>query len=267
MVDARQAPCLRDEIDKLWIPLWDAYRRGLARWWKKGYDHRAKAKHEPIAKRMIGLALEGNHELVRAFVETFAVNSNALHMLFNSFATVFTYDEDCRRLMSKFWPGALETALDAVGDGSSLRSERPWFGYMVAALLPTPSPHSWDPDIDGTFGHARENWIQPSTLGILAQRWVSLARWEPMAVDAVIKFGKSAPTAWQTSVAFEWIEEIVDGRYDLFANRLYYLEEWLAEFRGAGLIIGEAVDPYFRIVDGLATAGDRAAVRLQQMDE
>jgi hypothetical protein len=267
MVDARRVPCLRDGVDSLWSPLWDCYRRGVARWWAEGYDHHAQTKHEPIARRMIEIALEGDRELVKAFIETLAGNSNALHMLFDGFATVFTYDDQSRQSIREFWPWALETALDAVGDGSNLRSEHHWFDYMVAALVPTPSPHSWDPDIDGTFTRARKNWMQPEDLMGLAERWLQLARCEPKAVDAVIKFGRSAPRGWQTSVALDWIETIIDDRYDLIANRLYYLEEWLGELRNAGLILDEVKNKYHRIVDGLAAAGDRAAVRLQQLDE
>lgn len=267
LVDARDTACLHDAVDTLWEPLWDAYRRGLSHWWKKGYDHHEQSNHEPIARRMVEVSLGGDRELVTTYIETLAVNSNALHLLFDAFATVFTYDEGCRQSMSEFWPWALEFALDAVGDGSDLRSEHHWFDYMTAALMPTPSPHSWDPDIDGTLTRSRENWIQPDALGGLAERWLQLARWEPKAVDAVIKFGKSAPRAWQTTVALTWIEKIIDGRYDLIANRLYYLEEWLGELRHEGLIVAEVKKHYHRIIDGLATAGDRGAVRLQQLDE
>jgi hypothetical protein len=73
--------------------------------------------------------------------------------------------------------------------------------------------------------------------------------------------GKSAPRIWQTSVALSWIETIIDNRFDQIANRVYYLEEWIIELRNAGLIVGEVIDQYHRIVDGLAAAGDRAAVR------
>jgi hypothetical protein len=79
--------------------------------------------------------------------------------------------------MSEFWPWALEIALDAVGDGSDLRSENHWFYYMTAALIPTPSPHSWDPEIDRTLTRSREKWIQPDPLEGLAERWLQLARW------------------------------------------------------------------------------------------
>ncbi|WP_133251014.1 hypothetical protein [Mycobacterium montefiorense] len=266
VVDARQVPCVRDAVGALWAPLWDAYRRGLAHWWEEGYDHH-ETKHEPIARRMISITLDGDRELVKAFIETLATSSKALHQLFDGFATVFTYDDQTRSLMREFWPWALEAALDAVGEGTSLKAGHHWFDYMVAALMPTPRPHPWDPDIDGTFANSRKHWIQPADLGDLGRRWLSLARWEPKAIDAVIKFGKSAPTAWQNSVELDWIETLAGGRYDLIANRLYYLEEWFSELRGSGLILGEVKTKYHRIVDGLAAAGDRAAVRLQQLDE
>jgi hypothetical protein len=267
MVDARQVPCLRDEVGNLWAPLWDAYRRGIAHWWEKGYDHHAQTKHEPIARRMVEIALDGDRELVKAFIGTLATSPKALHQLFDGFATVFTYDDEYRSSMREFWPWALETALDAVSEGKYRQAGHHWFDYMVAALIPTPSPHSWDPDIDGTFARSRTNWIQPEDLGELAGRWLRLAQREPKAVDAVIKFGKSAPRAWQASVALDWIEMIIADRYDQIANRLYYLEEWFGELRSAGLIVGEVNTKYHRIVDGLAAAGDRAAVRLQQLDE
>lgn len=169
--------------------------------------------------------------------------------------------------MVGFWPWAMGAALDAIGDGSHLRSEHHWFDYMTAALIPTPNPRSWDPDIDGTVTRCREDWIQPGDIGELADRWLRLARWEAKAVDAVIAFGRSAPRTWQTSVALTWIETIIDNRFDQIANRLYYLEEWVSELRNAGLIVGEVTNRYHRIVDGLAAAGDRAAVRLQKLDE
>lgn len=267
MVDARRVTCLQSAITDLWAPLWDAHRRGLAHWWKEGYDHHAHITHEPIARRMVEIALDGERDPVEAHIKAFAADSNALHLLFDGFATVFTYDEELRRSMAGFWPWALNIALDTVGDGTDLRSRHHWFDYMTAALLPTPNPRSWDPDIDGTLAQCRENWLQPDALGELPTRWLRLARWEPKAIDAVIKFAKSAPLQWQTTIALTWIETIIDGRYDLIANHLWYLEEWLTELRNSGVIVGDRRSRYHRIVDGLAAAGDRAAVRLQQLDE
>jgi hypothetical protein len=138
---------------------------------------------------------------------------------------------------------------------------------MTAALLPTPSPRSWDTDIDATLSRCRQNWLPPEALNALAGRWLELAHREPKAVDAVIKFAKGAPRVWQTTVALDWIEAIIDGRYDLMANHLWYLDEWLLELRNDAQLSGTIRGRYNRIVDGLSAAGDRTAVRLQQLDE
>lgn len=267
MVDARRVPCLQRVVAELWTPLWDAHCRGLAHWWKKGYDHQAHIAHEPIARRMVAMALSGDREPVKAHVEALAEHSNALHLLFDGFVTVFTYEVSPRAALGEFWTWAMGVALDAIGDGKKLRSEHHWFDYMIAALLPTPNPRSSDPDIDGTLARCRGDWLQPDALDGLADRWLKLARWEAKAVDAVIKFGKCAPRAWQTTVALAWIETIIDGHFDQVANQLYYLEDWLTELRDAGLVVTEVAAHYHRIIDGLAAAGDRAAVRLQKLDE
>jgi hypothetical protein len=267
MIDARNVECLQREVAELWAPLWDAHRRGLAHWWTQGYDHHAHITHEPIARRMIEVALDGSRDIIRLHIETLAANSNALHLLFDGFAAVFTYEEGLRMRLADFWPWALKIALDAIGDGTELRSERHWFGYMAAALLPTPSPRSGDPDIAGTLSGCREAWIQAAALGDLPERWLRIARGQPKAVDAVVKFANGTTPEWQTTIALTWIDSIIDDRFDLIANHLWHLEEWLTDLRSAGAIVGEAKSHYHRIVDGLAAAGDHGAVRLQQMDE
>lgn len=267
LVDARQVACLAEAVGELWEPLWDAHGRSLFHWWKEGYDHQSHIVHEPIARRMIEVARERDPDPVRAHIERFAADANALHLLFDGFATVLTYEPTSAHALEEFWPWALEIALDAVGDGSALRRELHWFDYMVAALLPTPNPRSSDSNIDATLARCRASWIQPRSLGALAERWLRLARHEPKAVDAVIKLAKCAPLEWQSTTALSWIEQIINDRWDLMANHLWFLGEWLTDLRDRGALTGETERRYHRLIDGLAAAGDHAAVRLQQLDE
>ena len=83
----------------------------------------------------------------------------------------------------------------------------------------------------------------------------------------MIRFAKGTTLEWQTTIALTWIETIIDGRFDLCANHLWLLEEWLTDLRNTGAIVGDIKSHYHRIVDGLAAAGDHGAVRLQQLDE
>jgi hypothetical protein len=98
----------------------------------------------------------------------------------------------------------------------------------------------------------RADWIQPAAVGDLPDEWLSLARRQAKAVDAVVRFARSASLKWQTTVALNWIERIIDGRLDLIANHLWLLEEWLSSLRSEGLIVAEVKSTCHRIVDGLA---------------
>jgi hypothetical protein len=264
MADAHRVTCLEDSISDLWAPLWSAHRRGLVHWWKEGYDHQPQAAHEPIARRMVQIVLDGDLDPTRGHIEAVSNDTNALHLLFNGFAAVFTEDA-LRPFMADFWPWALEAALDAVGDASELRGQHHWFGESIAALLPVPKVNAWDPDSDSKLARSRADWLSVDALDDLVERWLRLARWEPKAVDAVIQFARCAPVAWQVSVALDWIERIIDGRYELMANHLWFLEDWLIELHP--VMVGDVRSRYHRVIDGLAAAGDVAAVRLQQLDE
>ncbi|MEA5456790.1 ATP-binding protein [Sinomonas sp. JGH33] len=267
MVDARTSGCSADDALHLWMPLWSAHQRGLEQWWREGYDHGEIVHHEPIAQRLVEITISGESDVLEAHIKTFAENSKTLHLLLEGLARVFTYDARLRLSLPDFWPWAMRVALDAIGDGTTLRAERHWFDYAVAAILPVPHPRSSDPDIGATLQTCRGNWIQPDALEGLDERWLRLAQGEPKAVDAVVTFARSAPRAWQTTTALTWIESIIGGRFDLFANRIWLLGEWFTDLHEADAVTADVRAQYHRIVDGLAAAGDQRAVRLQQLDE
>ena len=266
MVDARDVACVSEQVRELWTPLWKAHERSLKHWWTEDYDHQSHINQAPISRRLVELALSGDWEPLTSHIQSFATVAKPLHQLMESLAEVFTYDESIRNELFDFWPIAMGVALDTVGDGGALREDY-WYGYVPASLMPVPRPHSYDPDIDGVLRKCRENWVQPEVLEGLIDRWLPLARWEPKSVDVVTRFARSAPAGWQASTGLEWIEVIMDGRFELFANHLWTFEEWASELRADGAFEGENLSRYHRIVDGLAAAGDHAAVRMQQLDE
>jgi hypothetical protein len=88
-----------------------------------------------------------------------------------------------------------------------------------------------------------------------------------MAADAVLKLANASGLEWLATVGLSWVETIIDDQFELFANRLWLLEDCLSELRRPGAVTDEVRSRYHRIVDGLAAAGDRSAIRLQQLDE
>ncbi|MFJ6536796.1 hypothetical protein ACIQH5_11230 [Paenarthrobacter sp. NPDC091711] len=268
MVDASAAACLKKEIRQLWDPLWNAGIRGVHHSWSQGFDHLEIMRHEPITRRLIDLAIDGETSPLETHVRAFAGDASALHLLLESLTQVLTYGDRQRKSLGVLWPWVMRVALDAVGDGAALRAQRPWGGYAISAILPVPNPRSSDPDIDATLETCRRNWIQPDVIAEVDERWLRLAEGQPTAVDAIVKFSRSAAREWQASIALTWIEVVIGTRFEVFANRLYYLENWLTELRNLGAFTnGDAQSRYHRIVDGLAAAGDHGMANLQQLDE
>ncbi|MCW2898260.1 MAG: hypothetical protein JWO67_525, partial [Streptosporangiaceae bacterium] len=62
-------------------------------------------------------------------------------------------------------------------------------------------------------------------------------------------------------------EQVIDGRYDAFAKRCWYLADWLSALREAGLGTPDDTARWRRLIDGLAAAGDQRAAELQRLEE
>jgi len=265
---ALRVPCLAEQAARLAAPLWDAHRRGLDRWWREGYDHLGERHQEPVTRLFIGLAKGGEREALDAHLRTFAGNAHALQMLMHSFATVFSYDAELRPFLADFWVPSLAVILDAIDAGADLMDDRAsWFDWAVAELLPTPQIESSDLDPDATLDRCRTTWADPNAFDDVIDRWLRLSKGEPKAADAVARFARTAPTAWQRTTALDWLEAIIDGNYAAFSNRVWSVTRWLGELRAAGPLTTEVQARYRRIVDGLAAGGDGDAVALQQLEE
>jgi hypothetical protein len=123
-----------------------------------------------------------------------------------------------------------------------------------------------DVDIDTTLASARATWIMPSELDDRIERWLPFALREPMAVDGIVGLAKCADVSWQGSRGLELVERTIADAYDEVASRTWHLADWLGDVRHVGLD-GHATARWRRIVDGLASAGDRRAARLQAAEE
>lgn len=268
LAGASNAACLVAETQALAAPLWDAHRRALDHWWREGYDHLSQRHHEPVARVLMEAAIRGDRTVLDNHLRTFASNSHALQMFMDSFATIFSYDDRLRPSLSTVWVPSLRTVLDAIDAGADLRGdEHSWFDWAVASLLPTPKVESADLDPDATLNRCRESWADPDDFADLFDRWAALAKGEPRAADAVAQLARTAPIGWQATTGIDWLETILDERHVEFANRVWFVTNWLGELRAAGAVTGSVVGPFHRVVDGLAAGGDTAAVALQVLDE
>jgi hypothetical protein len=144
--------------------------------------------------------------------------------------------------------------------------DRHWSSLALAGLVPTPEPDLADANMYASIKRAREHWPAPHTFSGQITRWLSVAQGHPRAADAIVKLSRCAPLAWQATTGLQWMEELVGDNYATVAGRCYYLTQWLEEIRA--VLPGETgIASWQHLVDGLASAGDNRAARLQQAEE
>jgi hypothetical protein len=266
-VAALRADCVSSQADTLLPVLLDAHRRGTDHRAAKNYRGRDDSQRELVARALIDLTLHGQPEPLVAHLRTFAANANALQQLLRDLATLSTYDYDLRQALPAVWPLVLRTTLDAIDAGADLQGNRHWVDYALGALLPSPQIRTADTDPDRTLRRARVDWLTPETLNGLVDRWLALATGEPKAADAIAQFARTTPTTWQATTGLEWLERVINNRYDKFANRCRFVINWLTELRETTTFDPGAARRWRSVVDGLAAAGDSRAVDLQRIDE
>ncbi|MEU0840124.1 hypothetical protein ABZ370_11715 [Streptomyces sp. NPDC005962] len=261
---SRSEACVAGQASGLVDVLLDAHARATDHWAREGYENRHS---EPGARVIVDLAVRGNAEPLKAYVQRFASNGRALHDLLQDFAVLFTYDDDLRPSLPSIWAVAMECALDAIDDGAELRTDHHWGDYALGALLPAPSIRVSDTDIDATLARARAGWLHPGSIAHLVDRWIPIACQEPKAVDALAQLGKCASLEWQRDTGLTWAERLVAGAYSAIANHCFYFVDWLEEVHTHDGMLPDHIMRWRRIVDGLAAAGDHRAARLQRIEE
>lgn len=264
---ARGAACVVAEADPLLTVLLDAHRRGTDHWAREGYSGYEDRQRRLMARVLVTLTTGGDPRPLTEHVRLFASNANALQTLLRDLALLFTYDDALRPRLGEVWRHAMTAALDAVDAGADLLGDRHWVDWAIEGLLPTPHIGPADSDPDGTLLSARTGWIAPDSIADLVTRWLTIARGEPRAADAVAQFAKCGPLTWQLTTGLSWAEQVIDGRYLEFADRCLYLTDWLGTLREAGLGGPDDTARWRRLVDGLAAAGDHRAAELQRLEE
>ncbi|AXE24131.1 hypothetical protein C0216_12280 [Streptomyces globosus] len=256
--------CVADRANGLTETLLAAHARATDHWAKEGYENRHSRRS---ARVIVDLAVNGDTEPLKAHARHFAANSRALHQFLRDLAVLFTYDDSLRPSLPAVWPVVMEAALDAIGEGTGLRTGHHWDGLALGSLLPAPEIDMSDTDIDATLARAREDWLHPDLLTGLLDRWTVLARREPKALDALAQLGKCAPLAWQRDTGLRLAERLIDGDHRIAANRCWYLPDWLGTLHSRDAMAADQIARWRRLVDGLASVGDHRAADLQRMEE
>jgi hypothetical protein len=265
--DASQSgACVATEAGSLFPILVETHRRVADLWATKGYGHFGDRDRRRVAGVLVKAAAAGDPRHLAAHLSAFAANGAALQELLGDMAWTFTYDAELRKTLRTVWPGVMDEVLTAWESGRMPAGRDHWRDYSIGHLLPTPTIDVADTSIDATLEAARASWIAPNEIESSIERWLPFAEREPMAVDAVVELAKCGGVAWQASRGLELVERTIAGGYGEVSGRTWHLTDWLKEVRHLTLDAA-ATARWRRIVDGLASAGDRRAARLQAAEE
>ncbi|MCY3958706.1 MAG: hypothetical protein OXG65_10475 [Chloroflexi bacterium] len=259
--------CVREAALELAASLLDAHARGTVLLGNEISVRNQEDHHYFAARALFTLASRGNVTPLVRCLGIFAGCYAPLGYLLEDFSRLATYDDTFRASLPNVWPIVMRSALDAFeseadSDDDGYHRER-----VLAHMLPYPIPSLVDLEPSVSLDNARVDWIHPSLLEDLVARWIPLARGIPSCVDSAIELIQTASPTWQASVGLRWIDDLANGATRQVAGPLWLLPDWLKSLRSGGHVDSAGQATIQRIVDRLATHGDRRAVGLQIDEE
>ncbi|MBT2452504.1 trypsin-like peptidase domain-containing protein [Streptomyces sp. ISL-43] len=265
---AHSGSCVASRARHLLNALWEAHRKGSARWAMEGYSQATFRKcHRRVIRVLMGAAAEGNFSPLAAHLREFTSNAPALAQLLHDLSLLCTYDAELRRTLPHVWPTVMQTVLDAIESGVDPR-QHPYQGRnAVAALIPHPTLDMADSEPSASLNTARGEWINPENLSPLIARWMNVAGTTHESVDALIDLIETAPRSWQATTGLQWVDDLIGDRYKAVASRSWRLPGWLEILRSSSELEPSGRALIQRLIDGLATNGDARAVKIQRLDE
>ena len=130
---------------------------------------------------ILGVAIGfGAQQLIRDFLAGIFITielggcSPGSAPLLQGLAISATYDLDRRAQLRDIWPTLLQTVL-ALPEPPNDRRSAFTYEQAVAALIPAPTPLTFDNDMTATLERARDGWPTAASLAELIPRWIPRA--------------------------------------------------------------------------------------------
>ena len=264
---AASQSCVRESAAALLDELLKTHIRSVVHWAAQDHYNDTPRRHFEVAGALFSQAADGEPKYLVRHLAAFAGYPTALGPLLQNLSELATYDVVLRHALPRVWLLVLEPVLDAFDAGVDPRSDRSSANFALAGLLPQPALSPTDRDPETSFADASADWIDPSVLSLLIDRWIPLGRGSARCVDAMVGLVRTAVPAWQAGVGLAWVAELIGDTFEPLAGRCPFLATWLDELRNSSHLDAAGRAILHRIVDGLAAHGDIRAVAFQQAEE
>ncbi|MFE4174539.1 NACHT domain-containing protein [Streptomyces sp. NPDC056909] len=255
--------CRVAEARVLRTSLLRAYVRSAHAWDRDHYDLRSD-EQTVFAAALLRTALTESRVPVDTLQEL-AAAPGMLGDLLEKMKQAATYEPDLIPAMAIVWPHIMSVALAACSETSDDDFAQHDRDRLMAAVLPDPTPHGADTEIDESLKRARRHWLVLGPLTEPIELWTRSAVGTRFAVDNLIGFLKAQSAEEQVDPGLRWARQLAIGPDGAVFSTGFLLTEWLGELRP---VLTDSSRPHYHaLLDALALAGDSAARELQKMDE
>jgi hypothetical protein len=262
---AADGNCVATAACELRDSLLGAYTRTAVLWGEEGYDHHDEDQYA-VAEALLAAGAE-EPELLTAAVAGLAGQAKALSETLHAMTVAATYSPCARASLRNAWPAIMTAVLDAADAGAQGLADRNWGESAIAAMIPSPSPVSWDTDPDAAISAARDGWPAPSELGSQIGRLLPRAAGYWHVADQLVGLLRATPLAEQASTGLPWVHQVIAGRGRVPGLGTWLTVGWLRSLSEGNAVEDEARPLYDAVLDALAAEDYRGAVELQRQGE
>jgi hypothetical protein len=257
--------CIRDRTAQLRDPLIRSLARAACHWADNHYEWRNEYQ-AAFASALLRRAVTEDPDAIVRLARELTPSLDALGDYLHALTIVATHEPEVVRTLGYVWPQLMAIGIEAIVNAPERRRPR-YAEKLISNLVPHPNTLSYMENIDGILRAARSNWLPMTAITDHIETWLSHARGQMFAIDALVGFLRSQPIDVQVSPGLDWIRALVVDDDGVALSCGFLLVSWLSELRDSRGIHVAAIPSYRAIVDALVLGNYRDAKDLQQQDE
>jgi hypothetical protein len=252
---ATTSHCITNDAQQLLADLLAVQRRAMVRHKERGWNADDRGTHALVAARALlqSYAADANPSPVLEHLNVLRHDAGLLMNILHGLAAAGAENDTLAKAARNLWPGLLAHALTYSDGQPSVYRERTWGSWAAAALLPDPLP--WTQGLYNELSGPPIDWVDPTQLTDLVDRWLPVGSGEARCVDALIRLVRKLPIGEQATRGLAWVADLCVQDDRVTVNRSTSSNDWLTAIRAAVEEHG-TLPQWQALIDALVVAGN-----------
>ena len=254
-VAATNSHCVTNDAKQLLADLLAVQRSAMVRHKAKGWTADHQGTHTLVAARALlqSYAADGNPSPILEHLDVLRSDAGLLVNILHGLAAAGAENDVLAEAARRAWPELVTHALKYADDEPNVYDERTWGSWAAAALLPDPLP--WTQGMYNELSGPPIDWVVPTQLTNLVDRWLPVGRGERRCVDALIRLVRKLPIRDQATCGLAWLADLCVQDNRVTVDQSWSSNDWLKEIRAAVDEHG-TLPQWQALVDALVVAGN-----------